>query len=192
MNSPNPSTQPAKPAFRMRSSLTPQPGAPLHGPNPQRRERYPSEPPPLTALIENPISVKPPSASQDYRHLNDVPSSLTLGSLVGAQKSVCILGSYSLSSLSLIGFISRTLPPIDLTLSLSFALRLLTVSARLYCLTSCFNLFQAFVPQTPQRLPCKSSRDTVLLSSLPTLDQPTSMSPFRGSSKRGRRLARLS
>jgi hypothetical protein len=119
-NSPNPSTQPAKPAFRMRSSLTcltPQPGAPLYGPNPQRRERYPSEPPPLTALIENPIFVKPPSASQDYRHLNDVPSSLTPGSLVGAQKLVCILGSYSLFSLSLIGFISRTLPPTDLTLS---------------------------------------------------------------------------
>lgn len=86
-NSPNPSTQPANPAFRMRSSLTPQPGAPLYGPNPQRRERNPSEPPPLTALIENPIFVKPPSTSQDNRRVNDGPSSLTLGSLVDTQKS---------------------------------------------------------------------------------------------------------
>lgn len=96
-NSPNPSIQPANPAFRMRSSLTPQPGAPLYGPNPQRRERNPSEPPPLTALIENPIFVKPPSASQDNRRVNDGPS-LTLGSLVDTQKSVCILRSHSLLS----------------------------------------------------------------------------------------------
>jgi nucleoporin NUP1 len=97
-NSPNPSTQPANPAFRMRSSLTPQPGAPLYGPNPQRRERNPSEPPPLTALIERPIFVKPPSALQDNRRVNDGPSSLTLGSLVDTQKSVCILPSYLLLS----------------------------------------------------------------------------------------------
>jgi hypothetical protein len=69
--------------------------------------------------------------------------------------------------------------------------RLPTVSTRLHCLTPCFNLSQVFIPQTPQRLPCKSSRDTVLLSSLPTLDQPTSMPPFQDSSKCGRRLARL-
>jgi hypothetical protein len=31
------------------------PGAPLYGPNPQRRERNPSEPPPLTAFIKSPI-----------------------------------------------------------------------------------------------------------------------------------------
>lgn len=87
-NSPNPSAQPANPAFRMRSSLTPQPGAPLYGPNPQRRERNPSEPPPLTALIENPIFVKPPPASQDNRRVNGGPSSLTLGSLVDTQKTL--------------------------------------------------------------------------------------------------------
>ncbi len=94
---PNSSTQPANPPFRMRSSLTPQPGAPLYGPNPQRRERNPSEPPPLTALIENPIFVKPPPASQD-RRVNDGSSSLTLGLLVDTQKSVCILCSYPLPS----------------------------------------------------------------------------------------------
>jgi len=89
--SPNTSTQPANPPFRMRSSLTPQPGVPLYGPNPQRRERNPSEPPPLTALIENPIFVKPPPVPQDNRRVNDGSSSLTLGTLVDTQKSVCIL-----------------------------------------------------------------------------------------------------
>ncbi|KAH9001445.1 hypothetical protein EDB92DRAFT_2100040 [Lactarius akahatsu] len=85
--SPNLSAEPPNPPFRMRSALTPQPGAPLYGPNPQRRERNPSEPPPLTALIENPIFVKPPPVPQEQRRVNDVSSSLTLGSLVGAQKS---------------------------------------------------------------------------------------------------------
>ena len=91
----NLSTQPANPPFRMRSSLTPQPGVPLYGPNPQRRERNPSEPPPLTALIENPIFVKPPPLSQDNRRVNDGSSSLTLGSLADTQKSVCILFSFA-------------------------------------------------------------------------------------------------
>ncbi|KAH9060041.1 hypothetical protein EDB87DRAFT_1684038 [Lactarius vividus] len=84
--SPNLSAEPPNPPFRMRSALTPQPGAPLYGPNPQRRERNPSEPPPLTALIENPIFVKPPPVPQEQRRVSD-GSSLTLGSLVGAQKS---------------------------------------------------------------------------------------------------------
>ena len=86
--SPNLSAEPPNPPFRMRAALTPQPGAPVYGPNPQRRERNPSEPPPLTALIENPIFVKPPSVPQEQRRVSDGSSSLTLGSLVGAQKSV--------------------------------------------------------------------------------------------------------
>ena len=85
--SPNLSAEPPNPPFRMRSALTPQPGAPLYGPNPQRRERNPSEPPPLTALIENPIFVKPPSVPQEQRRVSD-DSSLTLGSLFSKQKSV--------------------------------------------------------------------------------------------------------
>ncbi|KAN0128504.1 hypothetical protein V8E53_013711 [Lactarius tabidus] len=85
--SPNLSAEPPNPPFRMRSALTPQPGAPLYGPNPQRRERNPSEPPPLTTLIENPIFVKPPSVPQEPRRVSNDSSSLTLGSLVGAQKS---------------------------------------------------------------------------------------------------------
>lgn len=89
-SSPNPSAQPTNPPFRMRSALTPQPGAPPYGPNPQRRERNPSEPPPLTALIENPIFVKPPPVTQDPRRTKD-GSNLTLGSLVDTQKPVSIL-----------------------------------------------------------------------------------------------------
>ena len=100
-SSSNTSTQPAANLpFRMRSSLTPQPGVPLYGPNPQRRERHPSlsEPPPLTALIENPIFVKPPPLPQDNKHVNDGSSSLTIGSLVDTQTSVCIFSSYPLVS----------------------------------------------------------------------------------------------
>ena len=99
-SSPNPSIQHTNPPFRMRSALTPQPGAPPYGPNPQRRERNPSEPPPLTALIENPIFVKPPTLTRDERRVND-GSSFTLGSLVDAQKSVSILPSWLLVSPSL-------------------------------------------------------------------------------------------
>ena len=96
--SPNPSTQPTNPPFRMRLALTPQPGAPLYGPNPRRRERNPSEPPPLTALIENPIFVKPPPVPQDQRRVNDGSSPLTLGSLVDTHKSVSLLPSQLLLS----------------------------------------------------------------------------------------------
>src|SRR5258708_1205339 len=52
----------------------------------------------------------------------------------------------ALPFLSLIGFISRTLPPIDLILSLSFVLSPLTVSARLCCLTPCFKCVSGLRP----------------------------------------------
>ena len=35
------------------------------------------------------------------------------------------------------------------------------------------------IPQTPQRLRRNALRDTIFLSSLPVLDWPTSMLPFR-------------
>jgi nucleoporin NUP1 len=54
--------------------------------------------------------------------------------------------SVTLFFLSLIGFISRTLPPIDLILSLSFVLRLLTVSARLCCPAFCFKSVSGLRP----------------------------------------------
>jgi len=125
--SPNTSAQPTNPPFRMRSALTPQPGAPLYGPNPQRRERNPSEPPPLTALIENPIFVKAPPVTQDQRRIKD-GSNLTLGSLVDTQKPVSILLPWLLVSPPY-HFISRVFP-IDLILPLSFDTKPPTVSAR--------------------------------------------------------------
>jgi hypothetical protein len=54
----NLSAQPANPPFGMRSSLTPQPGVPLYGPNPQRRERNPSEPPSLVRPCSPPSLVR--------------------------------------------------------------------------------------------------------------------------------------
>jgi hypothetical protein len=80
------------------AGLTPQPDTPFYGPNPQIRERK-SEPPPLMALIENHIFVKPPSALRDNWRVNGGPYSLSpLGSLVDTRKLVCILRSYSLLS----------------------------------------------------------------------------------------------
>jgi hypothetical protein len=51
----------------MWSALTPWPGAPLYGPNPQKGEHNPSEPPLLTAFIKNPTFVKPPLVPQELR-----------------------------------------------------------------------------------------------------------------------------
>ncbi|KAA1474836.1 hypothetical protein DENSPDRAFT_883095 [Dentipellis sp. KUC8613] len=88
-----------QPPFRMRSNLTPQPSAMSataldFGPNPQRRPRDPSAPPPLAALMENPIFVKPPreeaqQQQQQFRRTSGDGggSTITLGSLVQASKS---------------------------------------------------------------------------------------------------------
>ena len=176
----------------MRSSLTPQPGAPLYGPNPQRRERNPSEPPPLTALIEKPIFVKPPSGSQDNRRVNDGPSSLTLGSLVDTQKSVCILRSYSL--LSQPYRLHQQNPSTNRSHSV-LVLRPQADGKRLSfcCLTPLFqSRFRS--PSYKCRRDCLAGAREISysFSSLPVLDRPMSTSPFQDSSKRGRRLARLS
>ena len=144
--SPNTSAQPTNPPFRMRSALTPQPGAPLYGPNPQRRERNPSEPPPLTALIENPIFVKAPPVTQDQRRIKD-GSNLTLGSLVDTQKPVSILFFWLLVSLPY-RFISRVFP-IDPILPLSFVTKPKTVSARYLFSLSLFHI--CFRSTTHQR-----------------------------------------
>jgi nucleoporin NUP1 len=142
-SSPNPSIQPTNPPFRMRSALTPQPGAPPYGPNPLRRGRNPSEPPPLTSLIENPIFVKPPTVTRDEKRVND-GSFLTLGSLVDAHKSVSIIYSWLLVSPPY-HFISRVFP-IDPILPLSFVPNLLTVSASLCFPTHCFKSVSGLRP----------------------------------------------
>lgn len=79
---------PTRAQFSMRphSSLTPQPSGQAFGPTPVRRERDPSEPPPLQALMSNPIFVKPPPTAQ--RQEVQQQSTLTLGSLAEAHKSV--------------------------------------------------------------------------------------------------------
>jgi nucleoporin NUP1 len=57
-----------------------------------------------------------------------------------------VLSFPTLFFLSLIVFISRTFPAIDLILSLSFVLRPVTVSARLRCLTPCFKSVSGLRP----------------------------------------------
>ena len=74
----------AKPSFRMRSSLTPQP---------QLSSRHISEPPSLNALISShPVFLHPPSVPHDS---SPAP---TLGSLIETVRSVSTLSPSSLSS----------------------------------------------------------------------------------------------
>ena len=75
--------------LRVRSSLTPQPSGTGFGPVvPPRRERGPDEPPPLTALMSNPMFVKPPPAVQK-QGAAEPQKQLTLGTLIDSQRSVC-------------------------------------------------------------------------------------------------------
>ncbi|KAI0928250.1 hypothetical protein AcW1_005553 [Taiwanofungus camphoratus] len=73
--------------LRARESLTPQPSGQAFGPQPHRRSRDPSEPPPLVALMSNPVFVKPPpkQASMQTQALAQQPT-MTLGSLVESQE----------------------------------------------------------------------------------------------------------
>ena len=76
--------------LRVRSSLTPQPSVTGFGPVvPPRRERGPDEPPPLTALMSNPMFVKPPPAVQK-QGAAEPSKQLTLGTLMDSQRSVCL------------------------------------------------------------------------------------------------------
>ncbi|EIW85364.1 hypothetical protein CONPUDRAFT_162572 [Coniophora puteana RWD-64-598 SS2] len=70
----------------MRTSLTPQPSGSNFGPNvPPRRERDPSEPPPLASLISNPTFIKPPQNLQK-QGTTDMSQQMTLGSLAQSRK----------------------------------------------------------------------------------------------------------
>ena len=74
--------------LRVRSSLTPQPSGTGFGPVvPPRRERGPDEPPPLTALMSNPMFVKAPPAVPK-QGAAEPPKQLTLGTLIDSQRSV--------------------------------------------------------------------------------------------------------
>ncbi|KAF7800269.1 hypothetical protein EIP86_011516 [Pleurotus ostreatoroseus] len=79
------SASPSRP-FRMRTSMTPQPLGQEFGPVPERPERDPSEPPPLSELIDNPVFVKAPSLPPSDRQEAERRTSMTLGSVAEAQR----------------------------------------------------------------------------------------------------------
>lgn len=84
------SREPSTSHLRMRTSVTPQPSGSDFGPVvPPRRERDPTEPPPLTVLMSNPMFVKPPPGLQKSG-ATDVSRQATLGSLLDSQREVSI------------------------------------------------------------------------------------------------------
>lgn len=72
---------PTRTSFRMRTTLSPLPSGNEFGPKPRQRERDPSEPPPLTALMSNPIFVKPPPDAHPMQRSLSAQPTTTLGSL---------------------------------------------------------------------------------------------------------------
>ncbi|CCM03850.1 uncharacterized protein FIBRA_05999 [Fibroporia radiculosa] len=70
--------------MRSRTSLTPQPSGQTFGPAVPHRERNPTEPPPLSSLMSNPVFVKPPPTQYQPRPLSQDPT-ITLGSLADAR-----------------------------------------------------------------------------------------------------------
>lgn len=84
------SVSPTQQPFRMRTSLTPQPNGQAFGPEPVRRERNESEPPPLAQLIDRPMFIKAPSeAAVPKSAARQTPN--TLGALVEAQRTVRLI-----------------------------------------------------------------------------------------------------
>ncbi|KAI0317300.1 hypothetical protein OF83DRAFT_1172117 [Amylostereum chailletii] len=71
--------------LRIRSTLTPSRSGLDFGPAPKRTDRNPSEPPPLAALMSNPIFVKPPQ--NDIRRVSDPSAPITLGALAQQRSS---------------------------------------------------------------------------------------------------------
>ncbi|GJE86801.1 hypothetical protein PsYK624_028840 [Phanerochaete sordida] len=72
--------------FRMRTSLTPQPSGVAFGPEPPRRERNGSEPPPLAQLIDKPVFVKAPSETPPSKPSTS-QAQATLGALAEAKRT---------------------------------------------------------------------------------------------------------
>ncbi|KAG2149306.1 hypothetical protein DEU56DRAFT_752938 [Suillus clintonianus] len=80
------SREPSMSNLRMRTSVTPQPSGSDFGPViPPRRERDQTEPPPLTALMSNPMFVKPPPGLQKSSTA-EMARQATLGSLLDSQR----------------------------------------------------------------------------------------------------------
>lgn len=85
------SREPSISHIRMRASVTPQPSGSDFGPVvPPRREREPTEPPPLTVLMSNPMFVKPPPGLQRSGTM-ELSRQATLGSLLDSQRGVSII-----------------------------------------------------------------------------------------------------
>ena len=82
------SVGPVRASFRMRTTLSPIPAGSDYGPNPKRRERDPSEPPPLTALMSNPIFVKPPHNQHPTHRSQSAQPTATLGALAQTSRAV--------------------------------------------------------------------------------------------------------
>ncbi|KAG2158090.1 uncharacterized protein EDB93DRAFT_744268 [Suillus bovinus] len=80
------SREPSMSNLRMRTSVTPQPSGSDFGPVIlPRRERDPTEPPPLTTLMSNPMFVKPPPGLQKHSTA-EMTRQATLGSLLDSQR----------------------------------------------------------------------------------------------------------
>lgn len=80
------SREPSMSNLRMRTSITPQPSGSDFGPViPPRLERDPTEPPPLTTLMSNPMFVKAPPGLQKSSTA-EMTRQATLGSLLDSQR----------------------------------------------------------------------------------------------------------
>lgn len=79
--------------FRMRTTLSPIPVGSDYGPTPKRRDRDPSEPPPLTTLMSNPIFVKPPHNQHPTHRSQSAQPTTTLGALAQTSRVVGPLSS---------------------------------------------------------------------------------------------------
>jgi hypothetical protein len=89
------SMSPTRSPFRMRTSITPQPSGPEFGPSLHQRREHASEPPTLEELMANPKFVRPPPPKPSHQRHESRDSTITLGSLVDSQRSVC--GKFDLS-----------------------------------------------------------------------------------------------
>ena len=93
------SVGPVRASFRMRTTLSPIPVGSDYGPNPKRRERDPSEPPPLTTLMSNPVFVKPPLSQHPTHRSQSAQPTTTLGALAQSSRAVGTLSSLNPSPL---------------------------------------------------------------------------------------------
>lgn len=82
------SVGPVRASFRMRTTLSPILVGSDYGPNPKRRDRDPSEPPPLAALMSNPIFVKPPHNQHPGHRSQSAQPTTTLGALAQTSRAV--------------------------------------------------------------------------------------------------------